>query len=45
MHGNAIPRVKQVIRANTLTNCEILAAAALAAESADEVREILTAVM
>ncbi len=41
MHGNAIPRVKQVIRGATLAACEALAEAALQAESAEAVRRIL----
>ena len=41
MHGNAIPRVKQAIRACTLQACEQLANQALAAPDADAVREIL----
>jgi phosphotransferase system enzyme I (PtsI) len=41
MHGNSIPRVKQAIRAVSLSACEDLAERALAAESADDVRELL----
>ncbi len=41
MHGNAVPRVKQVIRASTLLACEHLAQEALAAPDAEAVREIL----
>ena len=41
MNGNAVPRVKQAIRASTLLACEQLANAALAAPDADSVREIL----
>ncbi len=41
MHGNAVPRVKQAIRANTMLACEHLAEEALAAPDADAVREIL----
>jgi phosphoenolpyruvate-protein kinase (PTS system EI component) len=43
MHGNAIPKVKQAIRAVTMAQCEAMAAAALAAPSADAVREIIRA--
>ena len=42
MHGNAVPLVKQAIRATTLLACEHLANAALAAPDADSVRAILT---
>ncbi len=42
MNGNAVPRVKQAIRASTLLACEHLANEALAAPDADAVREILT---
>jgi phosphotransferase system enzyme I (PtsI) len=42
MHGNAVPRVKQIIRAVTLQACEHLANQALAAPDADAVREILS---
>ncbi|MDE1907228.1 MAG: phosphoenolpyruvate--protein phosphotransferase, partial [Rhodospirillales bacterium] len=42
MNGNAVPRVKQAIRASTLLACEHLANAALAAPDADAVREILS---
>jgi phosphotransferase system enzyme I (PtsI) len=42
MHGNAVPLVKQAIRATSLATCEELAARALEAESADEVREVLS---
>ena len=41
MHGNAIPRVKQTIRAAALAACEELAEKALVAESADEVRKLV----
>jgi phosphotransferase system enzyme I (PtsI) len=41
MHGNAIPVVKRKIRAHKLSTCENVATAALAADSADRVREIL----
>ena len=43
MHGNAIPRVKQAIRATTRTACDSLADAALAAGSAEDVRTLLGA--
>jgi phosphotransferase system enzyme I (PtsI) len=43
MHGNAIPRVKQLVRASMIGKCEALAAAALAAEDADGVRAVLEA--
>jgi phosphoenolpyruvate-protein phosphotransferase len=43
MHGNAVPRVKQVIRATTLAACEALAERALQAECAGDVRKILGA--
>jgi phosphoenolpyruvate-protein phosphotransferase len=41
MHGNAVPLVKKAIRASSLAACERLAADALAAPSADAVRELL----
>jgi phosphotransferase system enzyme I (PtsI) len=41
MHGNTVPLVKQAIRATSLRACERLAVDALAAPSADVVREIL----
>ena len=41
MHGNAVPRVKQAIRASHLQACEALANEALAAPDAEAVREIL----
>ncbi|WP_298281696.1 phosphoenolpyruvate--protein phosphotransferase [Acidocella sp.] len=41
MHGNAIPRVKQAIRATTLPACQALAERALGAESAEQVRALL----
>jgi len=41
MHGNAVPLVKQAIRATSLRTCERLAGDALAAPSADAVRDIL----
>jgi phosphotransferase system enzyme I (PtsI) len=41
MHGNAVPRVKRAVRAVTMPQCEAIAAAALNAQDADEVREIL----
>lgn len=41
MHGNAVPLVKQAIRATTLLACEELANQALAAPDAKSVREIL----
>ncbi|MGE4480169.1 phosphoenolpyruvate--protein phosphotransferase [Acidocella sp.] len=41
MHGNAVPRVKQAIRATSLTTCEQIANAALAAPDAEAVRAIL----
>ena len=41
MHGNAIPRVKQAIRATTLPSCVALAERALGAESAAQVRALL----
>ncbi|MDE2319606.1 MAG: phosphoenolpyruvate--protein phosphotransferase [Rhodospirillales bacterium] len=41
MNGNAVPLVKQAIRATTLLACEHLANAALAAPDAEAVREIL----
>ncbi len=43
MHGNAILRVKRAIRALNMAQCEAVATAALAADSADAVREILEA--
>lgn len=41
MHGNAIPRVKRAIRQVSLKQCTELAAAALHAVDADDVRQIL----
>lgn len=41
MHGHAIPRVKRAIRQVSLKHCTELAAAALNAGDADEVRQIL----
>ncbi len=41
MHGNAVPRVKRAIRAVSLAQCDAIATAALAATSADAVREII----
>ncbi len=41
MHGNAIPRVKRAIRNVSLKQCTDMATAALAAITADEVREII----
>jgi phosphotransferase system enzyme I (PtsI) len=41
MHGAAIPRVKRAIRAVSLKQCREIAAAALAAAEADEVRALL----
>ncbi|MDE8344976.1 MAG: phosphoenolpyruvate--protein phosphotransferase [Acidocella sp.] len=43
MHGNAIPRVKQAVRAATLSQCHAIATAALDAADADAVREIIRA--
>jgi len=42
MHGNAVPRVKRAIRSVTLTQCEAIATAALAARDGDEVRKIIS---
>lgn len=41
MHGPAVPRVKQAIRASTILLCEQLAAEALAAPDAQSVRALL----
>jgi phosphotransferase system enzyme I (PtsI) len=41
MHGNAVPRVKRAVRAVSLAQCEKVAEAALAADSADAVRRII----
>jgi phosphotransferase system enzyme I (PtsI) len=41
MHGAAIPRVKRAIRAVSMKQCREIAAAALAAGDADEVRGLL----
>jgi phosphotransferase system enzyme I (PtsI) len=41
MHGAAIPRVKRAIRAVSLKQCREIAAAALAAAAADDVRALL----
>lgn len=42
MHGNAVPLVKRRIRASTMSECERLANAALAAPDARAVRALLT---
>lgn len=41
MHGNAVPLVKRRIRASTMSECERLAEAALAAQDAQAVRALL----
>lgn len=41
MHGNAVPRVKQAVRASTLLTCEQLANKALSAPDAEAVRALL----
>jgi phosphotransferase system enzyme I (PtsI) len=41
MHGNAIPRVKRAIRGTSLAQAQALAAAALSARDAEQVRELL----
>lgn len=43
MHGNAIPRVKQAIRAVSLSQCQIIAETALTAPDANTVRDIMRA--